>query len=246
MNFKKQLLICLSIFSFVISYSQNNETKNQLSFSIGYNSGALKNLGFAPVYRYNYNGLVYKLNYNRTTKKQKLFEIQLDYLSSELKSENIPILNANYEKIGLQISSLKKVTQKNSYTLHLGLQSQTNLSVYSKKTEFDTKENFRVNFFDAKQSFGITSKFIYQLNKKQALSTKLTLPIVLLRLSSFDFNFLSLNKYQSILWNINYNYSISKSLDVTLGYDFNYERLQVPITFRELQYQFNIGLNYKF
>ena len=246
MNFKKYLLISIGIFSFAISYSQNNENKNQLKFSTGYNSGALKNLGFAPVYRYDYNGLVYKLNYERTTKKQKLFEIQLDYLSSELKSENIPILNADYEKIGLGISALKKVTHKNNYKLYLGLQSQTSFSVYSKKTDFDTEENFKVNYFDFKQSFGITSKFKYQLNKKQALSTKLTLPIVLLRLSYFDANFLLLNRYQSILWNIDYRYSLSNNFDITIGYDFNYERLQVPITFRELQYQLNLGLNYKF
>ncbi len=189
---------------------------------------------------------MYKLNYNRTTKKQKLFEIQLQYLSSELKSINISILNADYEKIGLGISSLKKVVNKNSYTLHLGLQSQTSLSVYSKKTDFDTEENFKVNYLDIKQSFGITSKFTYQFNKKQALTTKLALPIVLLRLSDFDDNFLSLNKHQSILWNLDYKHSLSNSFDIKIGYDFNYERLQVPITFRELQYQLNLGLNYKF
>ncbi|MBL4669843.1 MAG: hypothetical protein JKY30_11355, partial [Flavobacteriales bacterium] len=31
--------------------------KNQLEFSTGYNFGFLKNLSFAPVVRYDYNGL---------------------------------------------------------------------------------------------------------------------------------------------------------------------------------------------
>ncbi len=61
-------------------YAQTTQKKNQLEFSIGYNSGSLKNLELAPVARYDYNGLVYKLNYERASKKQNIFEVELDFL----------------------------------------------------------------------------------------------------------------------------------------------------------------------
>ena len=234
---KTQLLFLILIFFCTIGFgqTQNTDKKNSVEFSTGYNSGSLKNLAFAPVSRYDYNGLVYKLNYERTSKNQNLFEVQLDYLYSELKTEAIPILNAEYSKMGLGFSYLKQLLNKNAFSVHAGLQSQTTVSSYRNWASYD-----------AKQSLGITGRLTYQLNKKQAVSSKLTIPLVLLRVSSFDSNILSLNRYQSILFNIDYKYSLSNNFDAIVSYDFNYERLQVPIAFREVQYQLNLGLNFKF
>ena len=126
----KTKLFIISIFA--LSYSTvsaqtqtNTKKKNQLEFSTGYNYGSLKNLTFAPVSRYDYNGLNHRLKYVRTSKSENLFEVQLDYLNSELKSDLIPILNADYSQIVLNFSYLKRVYNKNKFAIHVGLQSQT-------------------------------------------------------------------------------------------------------------------------
>jgi len=128
MKTKLFFLISILALSYTTAFAQtetNTKKKNQLEFSTGYNSGFLKNLAFAPVSRYDYNGLNHQLKYVRTSKKENLFEIQLDYLSSELKSDAIPVLNADYSKIALNFSYLKRVYNKNKLAIHIGLQSQT-------------------------------------------------------------------------------------------------------------------------
>ena len=237
---KIKLLSIISIFalSYTTGFSQRetNIKKNNLQFSTGFNSGSLKNLEFAPVSRYDYNGLVYKLNYERTSKNENLFEIQLDYLSSELESDVSPILNADYSKIGLGFSYLKHIYNKNAFSIHLGLQSQTSASLY-----------FNSNYYVADQEFGIASRFTYQLNKKQYLTSKMTIPVALLRVTeNSGFNTYSLNRYQSALWDLEYGYSLSNNFDIKLNYDFKYNRLQISNAFRELQHQLNLGINYKF
>jgi len=236
----KTNIILLTAISFgfcLNSYSQTSPKKNTLEFSTGYNSGALKNLEIAPVSRYDYNGLIYKLGYRRTSKKQNLFNIQLDYLESELKSDLIPVLNLDYTKIDLNISYLKQVYSKNKFSFHLGLKSYSNISSYSKNNEFRAIIN---------QSFGVASQSSYQINEKHSLSSKLAMPFILLRATHGDSGIYSLKKYQSVSWNIGYNYSLSNRLDAIATYDFNYDRLQITSAFREVQYQLNVGLNFKF
>lgn len=234
----KKLLLLISSFTFSYSavFAQTPSTKkNSLEFSTGYNSGFLKNLVFAPVARYEYSGLNYQLKYVRTTKKEKLFEVQLDYLNSELESDVIPALNADYSKIVLNFSALKRVYNKNRFTVHAGLQTQTNLSSYL---------NWRQ--YDFQQKLGLSGRFTFQIDEKQTIASKLTLPFAMLRISSFDETVYSLDKYQSVLWSLEYTYSLSDHFDVKASYNFNYDRLQVPNAYRELQHQINLGIIYKF
>lgn len=238
---KIKLLFLISLFALYyttgFSQTETNIQKNKLEFSTGINSGSLKNLQFAPVSRYDYNGLVYKLKYERTSKNENLFEIQLDYLNSELKSDKIPELNTDYSKIGLSFSYLKQIYSKGAFSIHLGLQSQTTASLYRNSN----------NYYLADQEFGIASRFTYQLNDKQTLTSKIAIPLVLFRLTGdIDFNSYSLNRHQSVLWNLEYGHSLSNNLDLKLNYDFKYQRLQIPNTFRELQHQISLGINYKF
>ena len=238
---KIRLLFQILIFTFFCAngFSQTEKSiiKNSLEFSTGYNSGFLKNLQFAPVSRYDYNDLNYKLSYERISENQNLFKVQLDYLNTELKSEAIPQLNSDYIKVGLGFSYLKLVYNKDAFSIHLGLQSQTTGSFYEKGE----------NYYIADQEFGIASRFTYQLNDKQFLTSKLTIPFVLFRLTGdFGFDTYSLNRYQSASWNLEYSYSIYENVDLTLRYDLKYNRLQIPNAFRELQHQINLGINYKF
>lgn len=230
------LLISIPFYNTIFGQTATSSQKNNLEFLIGYNSGALINLEFAPVSRYDYNGLLYKLNYERTSKNENLFEIQLDYLNSELKSDLIPILNTEYSKIGLGFSYLKQIYNKNSSSLHIGLQSQTSISLYSNS-----------RYFVAHQVFGIASRFAYKLSEAQYFTSKLTIPLALLRVTkNSDFNTYSLNRYQSVLWNLEYGYSLSAHFNLKANYNFNYGRLQVSNSYRELQHQINLGINYKF
>jgi len=235
----KYLFGFLLALSYTIGFSQieTNPKKNRLQFSTGYNFGALKNLEYAPVSQYDYNGLIYKLGYERTSKNQNLFSVQADYLKSELKTDVIPVLNLDYTKVDLRFSYLKNIYSKNKFSIYLGLQSYSNISVYV----LGNKDRLIIN-----QSFGIASQFSYQINKKQALFSKLIIPVVLLRVTDSSADIYSFNRYQGLSWNIGYRYSLSNHFDLTLNYDFNYDRLQIPSAFRELQQQFNLGINFKF
>jgi hypothetical protein len=237
MKMKLLFLIAISTLfhNTIFGQTETNTKKNNLEFSTGYNSGSLKNLVFAPVSRYDYNGLVSLLKYVRTSKKQNLFEVQLDYLNSELTSDVIPVLNADYSKIALNFSYLKRVYNKNKLAIHVGLQTQTNVSSY-----------IQWKAFDFQQKLGIAGRFTFQVDEKQSLSSKLTLPFLMWRTSTFEENFYLLNSYQSVLWSTEYTYKLSNHFDIKVNYNFNYDRLQISNAYRELQHQINLGINYKF
>ncbi|WP_027076067.1 hypothetical protein [Maribacter antarcticus] len=235
---KKYLFAFLGISSLYLTAQNktNTDQKNQFEFLTGYTSGFLKNLPFAPVSRYSYTGLNYQLKYSRTTKREKLFEIQLDYLNSELTSDVIPMLNVDsYSKVVLNISALKRVLYHDKLTIHLGLQAQTNVSSY-----------FQWDLYDFQQKLGVAVRFRYQVAKKQSLSSKLTLPFIMWRTSTFEENFYSLKRYQSLLWTAAYTYALSNQFDVIARYNFNYDRIQISNAYRELQHQINLGVTFKF
>ena len=228
------LIFLLSI-TYTLAQEDSIPKKNSLEFSTGYTNGYLKNLSFAPVARYDYSGLNYQLKYNRTTKRDKLFVVQLNYISTELETNIIPEPNPQYSKIVLNVSSLKEIYKNQKLKIHLGLQTQSNVSSFN-----DWKQ------YDFQQKLGIAGRFTYQIHNKQSLSSKLTIPLVMLRTSTFDESFYSVGKYQSILWSTDYNYILSNRFDLKASYNFNYDRLQISNAFRELQHQINLGINYKF
>ena len=228
------LVFLLSI-SNVFAQADSIPKINSLEFSTGYTNGYLKNLSFAPISSYEYNALSYQLKYNRTTKGDKLFEVQLDYLNTELETSIIPEPNPQYSKIVLNISSLKEIYKNERLKIHLGLQTQSNVSSF-----------YEWNQYDFQQKLGIAGRLSFQVDNKQSLSSKLTIPFVMWRTSTFEENFYSLGKYQSVLWITDYRYALSNNFDVKVGYNFNYDRLQISNAFRELQHQINLGINYKF
>jgi len=238
MNVNQLLLLSIFSLSFTVTKSQTKQKKNQIEFSVGYNSGSLKNLEFAPIVRFDYNDIVYKLNYERTSKKQNIFEIEFDFLNrTALKTERIPSLNAEYLKGDISFSYLKRIHYNNSFSIHLGLQSLSNISFLYNITDY----------FAAHQEFGIASRFGYELNEKQYLSSKLTIPFVLFRVTANGGNIESFNRYQSMVWNLKYGYKLSEYFDVRVTYDFIYKRLQIPTSaYRELQHQINLGIILKF
>ncbi len=219
----------------VFSQVENEPKKNTLEFSTGFTFGYLKNLAFAPVRRYDYNAINYQFRYTRMTKREKLFEVQLDYLNSELETNIIPEPNPQYSKIILNISSLKQVYKNDKVKVHVGLQTQTNVSSY-----FDWKQ------YDFQQKLGVAGRFVYQINNKQSLSSKITIPFILWRTSTFEENFYSISKYQSVLWTTEYKYNLSNHFDLKVSYNLNYDKLQIFNAYRELQHQINLGINFKF
>lgn len=225
--------------SSVIGFAQTDVTtkKNKFEFSTAYNSGSLKNLEFAPVARYDYKGLVYKLSYERRTKNKNIFKIDLNFLGkTALTTKRLSNFNTEILKAGINFSYLRPLYTKKSFTIHLGLQSQTNGSLF-----FDSND-----YVDLHQEFGIASRFGYQINKKNYLSSKITIPFVLGRVTSKTAELYSLNKYQSVSWNLEYSYNLLNNFDLKATYDFKYNRLQIPSAYRELQQQLNLGIIYKF
>jgi hypothetical protein len=237
-----RLLFTTAILSAVSVQSQTTQKKNQLEFSVGNNFGFLKNLEFAPIVMHEYQGPVYKLNYTRTSKNKNLFEVEVDYLKAELKSDVLPNLNNDYAKVGMGFSYLKKIYYDDRFAVNLGLQSQTNISIYTNKnTTFNQGDYFTVH-----QEFGIAGKLSYQVTEKQYLASKFFFPIVLFRVTSAAGKFYALDNYQSVLWGLEYGYELSTHIDVKAKYNFNYSRLQAPAAYQELQHQLYLGINYKF
>jgi hypothetical protein len=228
------LIFLLSI-SKTFAQADSIPKKNSIEFSTGYTIGYLKNLTFAPVSRYDYNALNYQLKYTRITKREKLFEMQLDYLNSELETNIIPEPNPQYSKIVLNISSLKEIYKNEKLKIHLGLQTQTNVSSFNEWKQYDFQ-----------QKLGIAGRFTFHIDDKQSVSSKLTIPVVMWRTSTFEESFYSLGKYQSVLWSTDYSYMLSNRFDLKASYIFNYDRLQISNAFRELQHQINLGINYNF
>ncbi len=229
------IILCLSNLSIIAQEKITNLKKNHLEFSTGYHVGFLKNLAFAPVSRYDYNALNYQLKYTRITKREKLFEVHFGYIDSELKSDLIPEPAPLYSKFILDFSSMKKVFNRNRFTIYIGLQSQTSVSSY-----------FKWKHYDFQQKLGIASRFNFEIDEKHSLSSKLTLPFMMWRTSTFEENLYSLNRYQSILWTTSYKYKLSDHFDLNASYNFNYDRLQIFNAYRELQHQINLGINFKF
>ncbi|MEP3209577.1 MAG: hypothetical protein ABJN95_10330 [Maribacter sp.] len=237
MNIK--LLVPLSILalssSTAVSQTVTDTRQNSLEFSSGYTIGAIKNLSFAPVVRYDYNALNHQFKYVRKTKKDKRFEVQLDYLDTNLKSETIPALNASYAKVVLNFSYLRPVYTKSRWTIHAGLQAQTNVSGYNDWQAYD-----------AQQKFGLAGRFAYQIDQRQYLTSKLTIPFFMLRVATFEDSTYSLGRYQGVWCNTEYKYSLSKHFDIKAIYNFHYDRLQISDAYRELQHQLNLGIQFKF
>lgn len=237
-----RLLFTAAVLSAVTVQSQTTQKKNQLEFSVGNNFGFLKNLEFAPVVMYEYQGPVYTVDYTRTSKNKNLFEVEVDYLKAELKSDVLPNLNNDYAKVGMGFSYLKKIYRDERLAVNLGLQSQTSVAIYDNK-------NLTYNdgdYFIVHQEFGIAGKLSYQLSEKQYLTSKIFIPVVLFRATSAAGKFYALDNYQSVLWDLEYGYKLSTHIDVKAKYNFNYSRLQAPAAYRELQHQLNLGINYKF
>ncbi len=237
MSKKTFFLISILTFSTTTVFAQieNKPKRNSIEFSTGYTSSYLKNLAFAPVRRYDYNALNYQFKYTRITKREKLFEVQLDYLDSELETNIIPEANPQYSKVVLNFTLLQQIYKKDKFKVHVGLQTQTNVSSY-----FDWEQ------YDFQQKLGVAGQFAYQINNKQSLSSKITIPFILWRTSTFEENFYSISKYQSALWTTEYTYNLSNHFDLKVSYNFNYDRLQIFNAYRELQHQINLGINFKF
>ncbi|WP_413511047.1 hypothetical protein [Myroides odoratus] len=230
-----RLLLPTVLLTTVAVQAQTDPKKNQLEFSVGTNFGGLKNLEFAPVAKYTYESSVYGLNYTHLSKNKNLFEVKLDYLSTKLKTDYLSKLNTDYFKASMTFAYLKKVYNDPQFAVHVGLQSQTSLASYHKG-----------DYASFHQEFGISGRISYQLTDKHYLSSKLTLPVVLLRVTNAEAKFFTLDHYQSTLWELEYGYKLSDHLDIKARYNFNYSRLQVPSAYRELQHQLNLGINYKF
>lgn len=237
MKLNRSLFVAVTIFYTAIVQSQTSEKKYRLEFSVGNTFGFLKSLEFSPVAMYKYDALVYKLNYTHFSKNQNLFEVKTDYFTTNLKADNNAMskLNTDYVKFGIGLSYLKQLYNKNGLAIHAGLHSQTTVSSYH-----DT------DYVMGHQEFGIAGRFSYQLNEKHYISSKLTLPVILLRATDAQAKFYALDNYQGALWDFEYGYKISKHFDIKAAYNFNYSRLHVLSTYRELQHQLNLSINYKF
>ncbi len=228
-------MVCFYTIALTAQDEVITEQKNQFEFSTGYTFGALKNLSFAPVAQYDYNGLHYELGFTRKTKRNKLFEVQLVYINTALMSDIIPEPAPEYSKIVLNFSSLKRIYTHNRFTIHLGLQSQTNVSSF-----------YQWKLYDVQQKLGIASRVTFQIDTKQAISSKLTLPFFMWRTSTFEENAYGLGRYQSVFWTTAYTYEFSKHFDLKAMYNFNYDRIQISNAYREVQHQINLGIHYKF
>ena len=235
---KKILFIIVIFFANKKGITQNNTNFNhKIEYSTGINFGTLKDLEISPTSNFKYEDIIYKLGYIRITENEISFNLQLNYLSTELKANTSPELNMDYTQIGLNFSVLKQIYNKNYFQINLGFESYSNISVYA-------KNNNRKNVIN--QSFRIASEFTYQINNKQKLFAKIVIPRILFRVSPSYKDVLVLNRYLSLLYDVGYEYSFSDNLNLNFSYEFNYNELKLENDFKEVQYQLNLGVHYMF
>lgn len=240
----KHLTIALSLIGTLTCFGQTTEKRNTASVIIGYNSAALKNLNFAPVYRYDYNGLVYGIQYARTTKRNRLFAAEYKRVSSTLKSKNIPALNADYATSRIGLTYLWRVVNKQPFQAHLGLQWQTVQSKYS--VESATDPDTRLLIYDFQQKIGLGAQLSYQFAEKHGLQSKIGIPLMLLQIGYLDSDLYFLGGHKGILWDTKYTYTLNDKIDLTLLYSFTYDHIDSANTFKEAQFQTMAGFNFKF
>jgi len=247
-------------FGFGFSEENTNEFKKNktYSFSLGYEKSYFKDINYSPLNQ-NGNGGVFQFQYEKQLKNDNLFSFALDLPFAITQPKIAGHFTAIQTIANIELAYLKKLSIKNDkYQLFTGAQYHTYYHlVFYDGTEAFTM--FGVNGLDA------AAKLHYQLNEKQSINVKTSLPILaqLVRppYSGWD-KFItdnpgnipkiltrgkitSLNKFFGFNFDLNYEYQYKSNRSLWINYGIRYYTTAELKKSVVLNNQINIGINIK-
>jgi hypothetical protein len=247
----------------ILSYSKlsaqlDSVTHNRISISTGLNLGFFKDLNFSPL-NYATSGTNYRLTYLRNNSKN-IFLTSVDFNNNKANTtQDTGFPESEYIQGKLKIAYLKKINKiSNRINFFLGGQYQSNINYIDFLDESTT--------FLVAHSIDISLFGEYRFNKKHAINTSLSFPLITLMVrppfSGFDEtlkdnldkplrlitngNLASINKYIAPSLSMQYEYTISNKFSAFGEYQVNYQKLVDRDTFTAFQNQLQIGIYYNF
>ena len=240
------------------SNTGTNIFANSIGLAIGLNTGAFKDLHFSPLH-YRELGPVYNFNYRRKKDNKKhLFSTDLFFSNGQTTTKVSDSLETRYLMGDINITYLRQLPKtKNKFDFYLG-------TAYHLDFNFIIFNNVFESFtFLIAHNLDLKGEVHYQLNEKSQLRGSLALPAITLLVrppfSGYNDeldknqerplrlitngNFVTLNKYARLFFNLKYQYFFTPKWNIETSYAFNYIRHS---EFKQFQNQLFAGLNFKF
>jgi len=254
------ILMCCTIApNFSMGQEINEAPKNKTyAFSLGYERSLFKDINFSPLNNSG-NSVVLDFQYLKQLKNENLFSIAVDLPLGITRPNKLSQFNAIQTIANIEVAYLKKLALNNTkYQLYAGGQYHT----YYHLVFYDGTESFTMfglNGIDA------SAKLTYDLNEKQKLSTKVSLPLIaqLVRppYTGWD-KFItdnstnipkiltrgkitSLNKFFGFNFDLNYAYTYKAKRSVFVNYGMRYYRTNEVKKSIVMNNQINVGINIK-
>ncbi len=251
------MIVCL-ISNYISAQNKDISINNNLNITVGMNNGNLKDVNFSPL-NYSHSGMVFGLEYQKVSNKNK-FSVSVDYYNSMLETEASTYFDSDLTIVNLKTSYLWNLnTNNNKLHLYLGGEFHANVNYIN----YNDKDAYS---FLAAYSLKLKSSITYNFNDKHRLNSSVGIPFITLLVqppyNGFDEQLqenedqpLKLltdgeialpNNYLAVNWDITYSVNISKRFTPLIKYQFNYQEASKSHTFKQVQNQIVLGLNYKF
>lgn len=249
---KTQTILFFLILSCVQVFSQRENTnyKNGIGIQINPISiGYLKDSNFSPLNN-SEKGIEFGLSYFR--QKKNTFLLELRFGHNNISTANIDFLATTHLQGNLILDyHFNKNTNNEKLKYFFGPQYKFNFNFISDNRDL-------VFSYSVAHNFSAVGGIKYQLSDRHSLVSSLSLPIFSLIIQPpyngfnealevnsdkplkliTDGKFLSFNKYQAFNFAFNYTYLLSKRLDLMLGYELHYQRINDLHLFIHAQHQF--------
>jgi hypothetical protein len=234
--------------------------RNEFNLSVGWSKSLLKDLNFSPL-NYQQNGIIYSLDYSRIGRKCKsIFDVQLNFLSNDLKTSNIDHFTTNLIIGNFKVSYLKRINKiPFPFKYYLGTEYQTNLNYLN----YSDQEAFS---YLIGHSLNLKTGLSFILSERSSFLGTLSIPLITLMIrppyngfneelqkdlnQPFVFltkgDFVTLDKYQAINISISYNYQFSKKIGFSLNWQMIYQNLYDNNRFIQFQNVLKTGFIYQF
>jgi hypothetical protein len=255
-----QLKYIFSLF-LLFSAALKAQQKSSIGLSYGVNSGLLKDLNFSPLH-YKETGHLFSLKYLRNNPKSKnIFEVDVDFSSGKTKTDASTFLTSNFIYGKINTSYYRKInaSKNNQRNFYAGAGYATNLFY----VEWDDNEAFS---YVATHGLTLNLKTNYAINQRNQVYSSISIPFLQLLARPpyngrdefiienqnnpakifFHGKLATFNQYYGFSWATQYNFSVSKRIDLSLNYNLNLQKVTGGNKLIHLQNQLQAGLNFKF
>ena len=234
-TYQSSILILTILFCSFSLIAQQKE----FALSIGTNHGYFKDSNFSPL-NYQQQGIALGLDYMKYSKfKQHLLGAHFDFSLNTLQTNAAEHFTSNYITATIAIDFLKKSSHfKNRSKLYVGGKVQTNNHL----AFYDNLEAFSFMF---NHSVSLKGFYTISTGDRHSLQTSLAIPVLNymvrppfngydktteanednpVRLLTTDGKITSINTFLAVDWSIKYRYALSRSFDLAIGYNLQYQR----------------------